>query len=285
VKHIRTARLAMLGAALFSLQACNGEPSGQVVAIVNGEEITQTELNAEIAELPAAIGGDKEVIRRQVLQQIVDRRLMAQVAKEDGFDRDPAYLTRERRLREELLVQMYGQKQAETVRVPDAAAVTKYLSDNPGKFSERAAYLVDQIVFAFPSDPQVLKALEADKTLEEVEQTLKRFKVEYGRGNNSLDSSTVPTAVLKQILALPAGEPFVIPAQGRVTVSVITGRKPVPTTEQEAAPIAAQQMRAESLTDLLRTRLSEARANADVTYQDGFAPEEPAKPSQPGKTG
>jgi EpsD family peptidyl-prolyl cis-trans isomerase len=275
----------MLGAALLCLQACNGEPKGQVVAIVNGEEITQAELNAEISELPASIGGDKEAIRRQVLQQIVDRRLMAQVAKEEGFDRDPSFLTRERRLREELLVQMYGQKQAETVRVPDAAAVKKYLSDNPGKFSERTAYLVDQIVFPFPSDPQVLKALEADKTLEEVEQTLKRFKVEFGRGNNSLDSSTVPTKVLNQILALPPGEPFVIPAQGRVTVSVITGRQPVPTTEQEAAPIAAQQMRAENLTDLLRTRLNEARAKADITYQDGFAPEKQAEPNQAGKTG
>ena len=285
MKHFRTARLAMLGAALFALQACNGEPKGQVVAIVNGEEITQAELNAEIAELPAAIGGDKEAIRRQVLQQIVDRRLMAQVAKEDGFDRDPAFLTRERRLREELLVQMYGQKQAETVRIPDAAAVKKHLAENPGKFSERAAYLVDQIVFDPPSDPQVLKALEADKTLEEVELTLKRFKVEYGRGNNSLDSSTVPTPALKQILALPAGEPFVIPVQGRITVSVITGRTPVPTTEQEAAPIAAQQMRAEALTELLRTRLEEAKAKADISYQDGFAPDKRAEPAKPGKTG
>ncbi len=273
MKHFRTARLAMLGAALFTVQACNGEPKGQVVAIVNGEEITQAELNAEIAELPAAIGGDKEAIRRQVLQQIVDRRLMAQVAKEDGFDRDPVFLIRERRRREELLVQMYGQKQAETVRIPDAAAVRKHLAENPGKFSERAAYLVDQIAFDAPSDPQVLKALEADKTLDEVEQTLKRFKVDYGRGNNSLDSSTVPTPVLKQILALPAGEPFVIPVQGRITVSVITGQKPVPTTEQEAAPIAAQQMRAESLAELLRTRIKEARAKADISYQDGFAPE------------
>ncbi|MEE4538998.1 MAG: hypothetical protein V2J51_10975, partial [Erythrobacter sp.] len=130
----------------------------------------------------------------------------------------------------------------------------------------------------------VLKALEADKTLEEVEQTLKRFNVDYGRGNNSLDSSNVPTPVLKQILALPPGEPFVVPAQGRVTVSVITGRQPVPTTEQEAAPIAAQQMRAENLTDLLRTRLDEARAKADIAYQDGFAPDKPTEPAAAGNT-
>ena len=267
-----TARLALVGAAFIALQACSSEPTGQVVAVVNGEEITQQELNAEISELPAPPVGDKEAIRRQILQQIIDRRLMAQVAKEDGLDRDPMYVIRERRLKEELLVQMYGVKTADTVRVPDASSVKKYLADNPGKFSQRTAYLVDQISFDFPSDAKILKALEADKSLADVEETLKSFKIDYSKGANSMDSGNIPTPVLNQILALPAGEPFIIPMQGKVVVSVITGRQPVPTTEQQASPMAAQSMRAESIGKVLRTRLEEAKAKANITYQDGLAP-------------
>lgn len=267
-----TARLALTGAAFIALHACSSEPTGQVVAVVNGEEITQQELNAEISELPAPPVGDKEAIRRQILQQIIDRRLMAQVAKEDGLDRDPMYVIRERRLKEELLVQMYGVKTADTVRVPDASSVKKYLADNPGKFSQRTAYLVDQISFDFPSDPKILKALEADKSLADVEETLKSFKIDYSKGANSMDSGNIPTPVLNQILALPAGEPFIIPMQGKVVVSVITGRQPVPTTEQQASPMAAQTMRAESIGKVLRTRLEEAKAKANISYQDGLAP-------------
>ena len=267
-----TARLALTGAAFIALHACSSEPTGQVVAVVNGEEITQQELNAEISELPAPPVGDKEAIRRQILQQIIDRRLMAQVAKEDGLDRDPMYVIRERRLKEELLVQMYGVKTADTVRVPDASSVKKYLADNPGKFSRRTAYLVDQISFDFPSDAKILKALEADKSLADVEETLKSFKIDYSKGANSMDSGNIPTPVLNQILALPAGEPFIIPMQGKVVVSVITGRQPVPTTEQQASPMAAQSMRAESIGKVLRTRLEEAKAKANITYQDGLAP-------------
>lgn len=267
-----TARLALTGAAFIALHACSSEPTGQVVAVVNGEEITQQELNAEISELPAPPVGDKEAIRRQILQQIIDRRLMAQVAKEDGLDRDPMYVIRERRLKEELLVQMYGVKTADTVRVPDASSVKKYLADNPGKFSQRTAYLVEQISFDFPSDPKILKALEADKSLADVEETLKSFKIDYSKGANSMDSGNIPTPVLNQILALPAGEPFIIPMQGKVVVSVITGRQPVPTTEQQASPMAAQTMRAESIGKVLRTRLEEAKAKANISYQDGLAP-------------
>lgn len=272
MKHHWTARLLFLGAVVSGLQACGGEPTGQVLAVVNGEEITQAELNAEIAELPVAPVGNKDAIRRQILQQVIDRRLMAQVAKEEGFDRFPQFLARERRLREELLVQMYGQRQAEAVRIPDASGVKKYLGDNPGKFAERAVYQVDQIMFNYPDDESVLKALEPAKTLAEVEATLKRLKVDYTRGANQIDSQNVPKEILDQILALPAGEPFVIPAQARVTVSVITGREPVPTTEQEAGALAAQEMRSESLSKLLRSRLEEARAKADISYQKGQGP-------------
>jgi EpsD family peptidyl-prolyl cis-trans isomerase len=270
--------LALAVAGLLSLQACGGDPTGQVVAVVNGEEITQAEINTEIAALAVPPTGDKEEIRRQILQQLVDRRLMAQVAKEEGFDRDPEFINRERKLREELLVQMYGQKVADTIGIPDPAAVRQFLAANPGKFAQRVNYTVDQVVFAYPSDPKVMQALEADKTLADVERTLARFKVNYSRGTNSLDSRSVPAAALKQIQSLPAGEPFVIPVDGRITVSVITGSQPVSTTEQEAAPLAAQEIRADNLSKALQARLDAARAKADVSYQDGFAPK--AAPSQ-----
>ncbi len=276
IRHTHT-KLALLATLLVGLQACSAEPTGQVVAVVNGEEITQAELNAELADLPASVPGDSDTVRRQILQQIVDRRLMAQVAKEEGFDRDPAFLTRERRLKEELLVEMYGQKIAETVSVPDSAAIKKFLADNPGKFKERTAYRVDQIVFDFPGDAKVLKALEADKSLADVERTLNELNIKFVRGSNTLDSRNVPNSALKRILALPPGEPFVIPAQGRVTVSVITGQQPVPTTEQEAAPLAAQQMRVESLTSILQARLDEAKAKAKISYQDDLAPDAASK--------
>lgn len=267
-----TARLLIACIGILSIQGCSGTPTGQVVAVVNGEEITQQELNAELAEMGQVPAGDKQLIRQQMLQRIIERRLLAQVAKEEELDRDPLYIIRERRLNEELLVQMYGAKTADTVRVPNSAAVQKYIRDNPGKFNQRTAYLVDQVTFDLPRDPKILKALEADKTLADVEATLKSLNVVYAKGKSSVDSGNVPTAVLNQILALPAGEPFIIPAQGRVVVSVITGRQPVAVNERDAVPLAAQAMRSESLSKLMQARLTEAKAAAKITYQPQFEP-------------
>lgn len=280
VKVARTARLLVAAASIFSLQACSDSATGQVVAVVNGEEITQQELNAELSELPSQQAGDKGGIRAQVLQQMIDRRLMAQVAKEEGLDRDPLFIIRERRLQEELLVQMYGKKAADATRVPDPAAVQKYVQANPGKFSQRTAYVVDQISFAMPEDQSVLKKLESTKTLAEVDQVLKSLKIPFTRGSNKMDSFTIPTPVLNQITSLPAGEPFIIPAQGQIVVSVITGREPVVVNEREMAPMAAQSLRAENLGKVLQTRLDEAKEKAKITYQEGFAPAAPKSSKQ-----
>lgn len=283
MKVWRTARLLTAVVTLSMLQGCDNAPSGQVIAVVNGEEITQQELNAELEELQSQPAGDKSAVRKQILQQIVDRRLMAQVAKEEGIDREPLYVIRERRLQEELLVQMYGKNAADATRVPDAAAVQKYVQANPNKFRQRVAYIVDQISFDMPEDQAVLKQLESTKTLAEVEQTLQRLKIPFGKGKNSIDSFGVPAPVLNQILALPAGEPFIIPTQGKVVVSVITGRQPVTLNEREVAPLAAQSMRAENLGKVLQARLDEAKAKAKITYQDGFAPSTPKPAAQTAK--
>jgi len=266
------ARLAAGTIAVCSLYACSSEPTGQVVAVVNGEEITQQELNAEISELPSPPVGDEKAVQKQILQQMVERRLMAQTAKQDGLDRDPMYVVRERRMKEDLLVQMYGKKVADTVRLPDAASIRSYVAANPDKFSKRTAYLVDQISFDVPKDPSVLKALEQDETLADVEASLTDLNIKFDKGKNSIDSGQIPADILKQILALPAGEPFIIPAQGKVIVSVIIGRQPVPIGEQDVSPLAAQIMRSENLSKVLQARLDEAKAKAKITYQKGLEP-------------
>ena len=272
MKDHSTTRVLLTFGIILGLQACAGEPSGQVVAIVNGEEITQVELNSELSELPANVVGDDQAIRGEVLRQIVDRRILAQLAAEEGFDRDPIFITNARRLREQLLVKMYGDRQADSVRLPDTASVKKYLADHPKKFSERTAYVVDQIVFDLPNDDGLLKELELDKTLEDVEETLSDFDVEFQRGPNRIDSLTVDPGVMEQLLALPDGEPFVLPAQGRATVSVIVGSEPIPSTEEDAISFAAQEMRAKDLQERLRSQLDQARSEAEIIYQDGFEP-------------
>ncbi len=255
-----------------TLAGCDSKPTGQVVAIVNGEEISLPELNAELEALSVPANADKEKVRRLALQQIVDRRLIAQAAKEEGLDKDPAYVMRERRSDELLLVQMYGKKAADTIRVPGAPEIDKFIADNPTLFGQRTRYLVDQIQFQMPSDPASLKQLEGDHSLAEVAETLKAMGIKFEQGKNALDSGSVPPEVMKRILALPPGEPFIVPAGDRVVVSVITGNEPLTLPPEQVRPLAVQAIRNQSLGKLAQSRLKEAKAKAKIEYQPGYEP-------------
>jgi EpsD family peptidyl-prolyl cis-trans isomerase len=259
----------LLGTVL--LAGCQREATGQVAAVVNGEEITLQEINAELSQMQVPAGVDKEQVQQAALQRIVDRRLLAQAAREDGLDQSPEYLIRRRQLEDALLVQLLGERTGRTTAVPDPAAVDTFVAENPAIFGGRTIFAVDRIQFPLPSDVESLKALESEHSMDAVAAKLRQMGVEFTRGEAMMDSAQLGQARLDRIRALPEGEPFVIPEGGLVTVAVITGGTPQPVEGDQARPAAAQLMRNESLSDAMRKRLETEKADAEIEYQEGFS--------------
>lgn len=212
--------MAMLAA------GCDKKPEGQVAAVVNGDEITLKEINAEIGTANIPEGADSKEIQKAALQRIVERRLLAQAAQEDGLDKTPEFLIRSRQVNDALLVQLLGQRAEKSFQVPDQAAIDKFMADNPSMFAGRKMYVVDRIQFALPADMSKLKSLESSHSMEEVAAQLNSLGIKFERGPAKMDSAQLGQQRLNQILALPSGEPFVIPENGMVTVAIITGETP-----------------------------------------------------------
>jgi peptidyl-prolyl cis-trans isomerase C len=261
-----------------ALAGCSKKPTDQVVAIVNGEEISLPELNAELGNAQVPPNVDKKLVQQQLLQRLVDRRLLAQSAKEQGLDRDPAFVVEQRRVLESLLVEKLAKRTNDSIPVPTAAEIDKFMAGNPSLFAGRQLYSVDQIAFATPADASRLRALEPAKTQAEVIAVLQQLGIQFQRANRVVDSATVPPEQMQKILSLPKGEPFVVPSNGQVTVNVITGNKAEPLPDTQARAMAVRVLRSQSLAKLGEQRLKEARAKAKIDYQTGFAP--PAKPGE-----
>ena len=274
--------LAGTAAMMMTLSACGKKAEGQVVAIVNGEEVSLQELNAELAGQNIPDSVDKKQLMKEVLQRVIDRKLLVQNAKSQGMDKDPEYLTQQRRLDENLIVSLLGKKAASSIKIPDAAAIDKFIAENPQMFAQRTRFSLDQLQFDLPANPQRLSVLEKDKTLAEVAASLDSLGIKYVRGNSMLDSATAPPALMQQILKLPAGEPFILPAGGKVYASVITGRELTPTPAEVARPAATEAIRRRDLSDLSTKTLKQARDGAKIDYQVGYEPPAPAKAGAPG---
>lgn len=269
--------LAGMVALALPLAACDKKAEGQVVAVVNGEEVSLQELNAELAGQNVPESVDKKALMKEVLQRVIDRKLMVQQAKDQGIDKDPEYLTQQRRLDENLLVSLLGKKIAAGVKVPDTADIDKFVAENPQMFAGRTRYALDQLQFDMPANPERLRVLEKDKTLPAVAASLDSLGIKYVRGNAVLDSATTPPELMAQIQKLPAGEPFVIPMNGKVYASVITGQQSSPTPAEVSRPAATEAIRRKALADLSTKQVKQARDAAKIEYQPGYEP--PAKPA------
>lgn len=267
-------RMALLCAGVsVALAGCGKKaPEGQVVANLNGQEITLQEVNAELQGANLPDSADKKQAMAVLLQRVIDRKLIDSAATEQGLDKGSEYLTQKRRADETLLAQLYAKQQAATLPVPTAADISKFMTEHPNMFAKRERLALDQIRFATPKDAAVLKALEPTHSLDEVAKVLGAKNIQFQRGRSMLDTATVPDNVLKQIAALPAGEPFVVPGPAVIMVSAVTARAPVQVEEAQAKTIAVNAWREQQFEKAMTDKLKSLRETAKISYQPGFEP-------------
>lgn len=275
----RPTLLLALGGALL-LSACGSKPTGQVAAKVDGDEITTTELNAELQGVQVPKGADTKALQRQALQRVIDRKLLANAARADNLDQSPEFIIRRQQGEEALLAQLLTQKIARGLKAPTAADADKFMRDHPTMFADRTILLVDQIRFPTPQNDGFVKQIGAAHSMNDVIAVLDRLGIKYQRGNAQIDTAQLPPAAVDQIRKLPPGEPFVVPAGNLVVVSLVTGTKPAPIGGETVRPFAMNGVRQTALGDAIQQRLKTETSQAKIEYQPGFAP-----PTKPGAAG
>jgi len=261
--------LAIVLAVIVS--GCEKKPGGQTVAVVNNEEITAADLNAELANSNSGADASKEV-RAQALQRLIDRRLLAQQAISDGLDKSPEFLNQQRCATEDLLINMLVSRQTNTQQLPRAADLNKFEAARPGMFANREIWSLDQIVYPLPKDPSVTAKIAAAKSLEDIAQTLTAAGIQFTRGSKQFDTALLTPNLYAQLSKLQPGEPFIAPGPDKAVASVVTGRQSAPLSEDQQRQLALSQIKHDQMNQVLAQRLKDLKAKAKIQYQSGFAP-------------
>jgi peptidyl-prolyl cis-trans isomerase C len=265
--------LSALLMATAMLAACQSEPTGQVAAIVDGDEITLAQINAELAMMQVAEGSDQKAMQALALQRVVDRRLLANSARQDGIDQTPEFIVRRQQLEEALMVQLLTQKVGRSVKVPTEEEISRYIAANPNMFANRSILTVDQFRFPAPANGEYLKPLAAAKTMAEVRATLEKLGIKVAEPKRTqIDTAQLPGEMVDQIRKVPAGEPFVVPADGMVIVNLVISQQSEPMPSEAVRPAALAAVRNQALSDLLQKRIAAEKAQSEIKYQPGFAP-------------
>jgi peptidyl-prolyl cis-trans isomerase C len=122
-------RLLLLIPLIAVLAACGKDGGGKAVATVNGEAVTERDVDDLLQA--RGVPKDNAEARQKAIELLTNRILLVQHAHDQKLDKDPAIDLRLKRMREELLIEAAIRKLREDKPVDDAAiraAVEKNLA-------------------------------------------------------------------------------------------------------------------------------------------------------------
>lgn len=258
------------------------KPSGQVVATVDGEDITIHELNSELALARAPADAPRKTVEQVVLGRVIERKMLANVARERGLDKNPAFLLAERRVDEGLLVQALQADIAKKVPPATREAAEKYIEGHPDQFAQRKIFVIDQIQFPRPGNIDSIPLAPA-KTLDDVVQVLNNAKIDYRRSSAAIDALTVNPLLTDQIKKIVARDPnevfmFADQPQGApapvMFVNKVVDTKISPFTGEQAITFAQQFLQRQAVQNALLENLKkfDAAAKPKISYAAGYGP-------------
>lgn len=279
-----TAALLVTAAAL-ALAACDRKgaaPDGQVVATLDGTDITIHEVNAEAAGLAQqSPSTPRRLIEAVALNRVLERKMLAGEARTKKLDQSPQFVLAKARTDENLLVQALQGDIAGKVPETPRETAQKYVDENPETFAQRRIITLDQIQFLRPANFDRLP-LTAAKTMAQVEDVLQNGNVEYRRAPQQLDTLVLDPRLSREVIRLaaggPNGEPFLFSDQPAgapapvIYINVVSTMRTEPFTGEKAISYAKQLIQRQEISKRLQAELTRVRdANkAKIVYGAGY---------------
>lgn len=267
--------VATAGAALAGCDSSTeGGKKGQVVASVNGEELTIHQLNARLQNVQLPPGVDAKAVQRQALDTLIDEEILVQKAKDANLDRDPQIMQRLDQARRSVLAQAYMQREVGTPKATSAADIRKFYDDNPGLFAQRRRYALVEVA-AKPTSPAAAESYRTyfngkDSTLEGLMARLKADKVQGAAGTSIRNAEDLPLQIVPVFAKMKVGDKAFYqtgPVEHFIQVRNIQDS---PVAYEQAQPRIEAFIKQSAQAKAVQDKLAELKKGAKIVYKTGY---------------
>jgi EpsD family peptidyl-prolyl cis-trans isomerase len=271
--HFRKSLLSTAAIVALTLAGCHKTGAehkpGQALASVNGQEITVLQLNEEMQRANVQ-PAQQDAARKQLLQVLVDRQLLASEAEKEKLDRDPMVVQAIERAKSLIVAQAYLQKHIGSVAKPTRAEVEAYYQKHPEFFAQRKQFVLNEVLVAGADmNDRIKSAAEAAKTLDELTAYLDAQHVKYSRAQVLRATSDMAPELTARIAAQPRGQLFVVKEPKQSLFLSVADVRESPLALDTAAPQIEQFLFNKKNKDAAEAELARLRASAKIDYLNG----------------
>ena len=257
------------------LAACGkkSDDTSAAVATVNGEKISQNQLDFAVKQIAAAHPGASAPEAATVLQSLVEQRLAVQKAEKDKLDRNPGVLQALEAARKDALARYYVEQFAAKIPKPTADEVKHYYDGHPANFGQRKVYVIQRVDARVSADQAgPLSASAQAATGAAAVADLLKAKASATQVTQSAQPAESLGPLLPKISSMGVGQTIAIPQpQGLTALTLVEIKDQPATLEQVRSPIE-QILWNQKKREALQAETKELRSKARIDYLGKFAP-------------
>lgn len=277
-----TQLLAALLAASMIAAGCGSsdakKTATQVVAKVNGEEISVHQINHIIGRSSGISAENAPRARQEVLDKLIDQQIAVQQAMERKLDRDPAVMQSVEAARREILARAFLEKLTASIAKPTPEEVTKFYGEHPELFSARRVYSLQEL--ALPADPSLITEVKQwvaqGRSMADIANALKARDIKFAGNAGVRAAEQLPLDVAPKFQALKEGQTLVVEGAQGVMVAHVVGIKDQPIDQAAATPRIQQFVVARQANELITREMKALREKAAIERLGEFATAAPA---------
>lgn len=237
----------------------------ETLATVNAKPITRSDLAAEVIATGVDFRQLGAAARKQLLDRIIERRLLVDIASKQGITKDARSAAMRARADEMFLANLVLQRFAGNAPPPASdEEARRFMVAHPGAFAERQTFIVDGfncLLASIPTNAQVVFA-----TMDTADRFLQESKAPHQRSLQALDSADLPAAAIAMLMKMKPGDVFVMP-RGRATlIGTVKNRVPSNVPPEIQLEIAREVLKKQQTEKRLQAAVGELRSKAAIEY-------------------
>lgn len=277
-------KLMLLVFALAGLVGCGDKHAAdddkaktQVVAKVNGDEISVHQLNLQMSRVGQVPEAQVKEVSQQVLERLVDQQLLLQQALSAKLDRDPKVLQALEAARTEILTQAYMDQQLATAKKPTEQEIAEFYAKHPELFEKRRLFRLQEIAVAAGRDKvaEIEAGVRAAKDLNAIGEWLKSKSYQFSASGNVRAAEQLPLELLPRLQQMKDGEIVMIPTDRSINIVMLVASQEQPVDQAKAKPMIEQYFLNQAKGDIAKKELAKLRKDAKIEFVGAFSDMKP----------
>lgn len=237
---MRLFKLGCLSSLMVVLTACGPDKApadGQVVALVNEDEISVHQVQAVLERQPALAGQLGQAAGEKVLQGLVEQELAAQAARAQKLDSTPKVLQAMALAKREILAREYQDRLADKAVPPNTGDIDRYYDEHPELFKDRRRYTIQEMaVKVSPADASAWRdRVKATTSLAEANEVVRASGLPATSREMVEWAENLPLALLKQFSTLEPGHSLVLERPDGLVIGTLVRTEAGPVNRRDAA--------------------------------------------------